>query len=67
MKWLAKLWRLFVDEPLLAAAVPAWCALCALAAPWLAAWVRAILLFSGLAAVLAASVMRGVRAARAKM
>lgn len=67
MNWLRKPWRLFVDEPVLAAAVPLWCALCALAAPSITGSARAALLFLGLAASLAASVIRGVHAARAKM
>ena len=67
MKWLGKFWRLFVDEPVLAAAVPSWCALCALAAPSLPSSARAALLFLGFAATLAVSIMRGVHAARAKM
>jgi hypothetical protein len=63
MKWLGKLWRLFVDDRLLAAAVPFWCLLCALAAPYLPATARAALLLAGLAAALTASVVRaaGIR------
>ncbi|HLB98375.1 MAG TPA: hypothetical protein VJK90_11955 [Acetobacteraceae bacterium] len=67
MKWLRKFWRLFVDEPVLATAVPFWCVLCALAAPSIAPLARATVLFLGLATSLAASVMRGARTTRAKM
>jgi len=61
MRWLAKLWRLLVDDPALAAAVPFWCLLCAWAAPRFSAGARGGLLFTGLAASLAAAVLRGVR------
>jgi hypothetical protein len=67
MKFLGKLWRLFVDDPVLATAVPLWCALCALAASSFSTSARGTLLFLGLAASLAASVMRGVHATRAKV
>jgi hypothetical protein len=67
MRLLRKLWRLFVDDPLLAAAVPAWCLLCALLAPGLPARARAAMLFAGLAAALAASVARAAHAPHAKM
>jgi hypothetical protein len=67
MKWLGKFRRLFVDDPLLAAAVPLWCLLCVLAAPYLAAPARAAVLLAGLAAALAASVARAVRIRNAEM
>ncbi len=67
MKLFAKLWRLFVDDPLLAAAVPLWCLVCALVAPYLAAPARAGLLLAGLAAALAGSVLRAVRIRNAEM
>ncbi len=67
MKWPRKLWRLFVDDPLLAAAVPFWCLFCVLIATHLAAGARGALLFAGLAAALAASVLRFARSTGAKM
>jgi hypothetical protein len=67
MKLLRKFWRLFVDDPLLAAAVPAWCLLCALLAPALPGRARAGMLFAGLAVALAASVARTARTPNAKM
>ena len=67
MSVLRKFWRLFVDDLLLAAAVPAWCLLCFLIAPCLSTGARAGMLFAGLAAALIASVARATRTRHAKM
>ncbi len=58
MKMLCKLWGLFVDDGRLSAGTSAWCALCAVAAPYVPAAARGPLLFAGLAAAVVASVGR---------
>jgi len=68
MKILRKLWGLFVDDGRLSAATLAWCAACAVVAPYLPAGARGPALFCGLAVAVVASVVKkaGAPAGRKK-